>query len=58
MGKYSKVIGAAIGGGIVGTAGLPILPEGSSPWAYVALYAISVIVPAVAAYVAPKNSNS
>lgn len=56
MSQYSKAIGAAIGGAVAGTVGLPVLPD-TAPWyAPIILYALSIGLPALAAYLAPKNS--
>jgi hypothetical protein len=57
MEKYSKAIGAAIGGAVAGTAGLPVLPEGTPWYGYIILYAVSIGVPALVAYLAPKNAS-
>ncbi|WP_198931523.1 hypothetical protein [Rhizobium rhizosphaerae] len=56
MQKYSKAIGAALGGAAAGTVGLPVLPEGTPWYGYVALYAVSIGLPAVLTYLAPRNA--
>lgn len=57
MGSISKAIAAGVGGGVVGTVGLPVMPEGTPWYGYLALYAISILVPAIATYVAPANRS-
>lgn len=58
MKKYSKALGAAIGGGLAGTgAGAIILPEGSPWYAYVLMAAVTTLVPAVVTYFSPKNAG-
>lgn len=57
MGSLSKAIGAAVGGAVVGTAGTPLLPEGTPWYGYVILYGISIIVPAVVTYLSPANKG-
>jgi len=47
MEKYSKAIGAAVGGALVGSAGLPVLPEGTPWYGYIILYAIPIGLPAM-----------
>lgn len=56
MEKYSKAIAAAVGGGLAGTAGLPVLPDGTPWYGYVALYAVSIGLPALLTILAPKNA--
>lgn len=56
MNAYSKAIGAAVGGAVAGTAGLPILPENTPWYGYILLYAISVGLPTLLTYLAPKNA--
>lgn len=58
MSNYSKAIGAAIGGGLAGTIGLPAMPDDTPWWGYLLLYVVSVGLPAVITYIAPKNSNT
>lgn len=55
MSNYSKAIGAAIGGAAAGTIGLPILPDDTPWWGYLLLYVVSVGLPAILTYAAPKN---
>ena len=56
MDKISKAIGAGVGGAAVGTAGLPFLPEGTPWYGYIILYVISIGLPMLATYAAPKNA--
>ena len=56
MQQYSKAIGAAVGGALVGSAGLPVLPENTPWYGYILLYAISIGLPALITYFAPKNA--
>lgn len=57
MGKYSKAIGAALGGGLAGAgAGSIVLPEGSPWYAYVLMAAVTSLLPAIITYLAPKNA--
>lgn len=55
MSNYSKAIGAAIGGAVVGSAGLPVMPDDTPWYGYIILYAISIGVPALLTYLFPKN---
>lgn len=57
MEKYSKAIAAAVGGGLAGTVGLPVLPEGTPWYGYLILYAISIGVPGLLTLWAPKNAE-
>lgn len=61
MGKISKAIAAGLGGGAVGTIGAATgvftLPEGSPPIYYVLMALVSVLGPALATYIAPKNAD-
>lgn len=58
MGKYSKALGAAIGGGLAGTgAGALALPDGAPWYAYVLMALVTSVVPAVLTYLAPKNAG-
>lgn len=56
MEKYSKAIGAAVGGALVGSAGLPVMPDDTPWYGYIILYAISIGLPALITYLAPKNA--
>lgn len=56
MNKYSKAIGAALGGAVAGTVGLPVLPDNAPWYAPIILYAISIGLPALLTYLAPKNA--
>jgi len=57
MDKISKAIGAAAGGAITGTIGVPFMPA-DTPWfGYLALYAITIGLPAILTYLAPKNKD-
>jgi len=58
MGSVSKAIAAGIGGGVVGTVGLPVMPEGTPWYGYIILYAISIMVPAIVTYAAPPNTKT
>ncbi|MBB3980203.1 hypothetical protein GGQ64_005456 [Rhizobium azooxidifex] len=53
MNKISKAIAAPAGGAATGTIGLPFMPEGTP--GYLALYAITTLLPAVLTYLAPAN---
>lgn len=53
--KYSKAIGAAVGGGAGAAIVLPSLPENSPWYATVAMAAVLILGPAIATYLAPKN---
>lgn len=55
MEKVSKAIAAAAGGAVTGTIGVPFMPEGTPWYGYLALYALTVGLPAVLTYFAPKN---
>jgi hypothetical protein len=57
MDRISKALGAGLGGGVVGTAGLPFMPEGTPWYGYLALYAVTVLVPMLGAFVAPRNAD-
>jgi hypothetical protein len=57
MDKISKAIAAAAGGAATGTIGLPFMPEGTPWYGYLALYAITIGLPAVLTYLAPKNAS-
>lgn len=57
MEKYSKAIGAALGGAAAGAgAGVYTLPEGSPWYAYVIMATVTAVVPALLTYLAPKNT--
>ena len=56
MEKYSKAIGAAIGGVATGTVGIPFMPDGTPWYGYLALYALTIGLPALLTYIAPKNA--
>jgi putative flippase GtrA len=56
MGSINKAIAAAAGGAVLGTAAVPFMPEGTPWYGYLAAYAITIIVPAIITYLAPKNS--
>lgn len=56
MQKVSKAIGAAVGGAVVGTVGVPVMPDDTPWWGYILLYAISIGLPALVTYIAPKNA--
>jgi len=55
MQKISKALAAGIGGAATGTVSLPFMPEGTPWYGYLALYAITTLLPAVLTYVAPAN---
>ena len=55
MQTISKTIGAALGGAGLGTVALPFMPEGTPWYGYLILYAITVGLPAVLAYVFPAS---
>lgn len=57
MHKISKAIGAAVGGGVAGTIGVPFMPADTPWYGYLALYAITIGLPAVLTYLAPKNAG-
>ncbi len=56
MQKVSKAVGAAVGGALVGTVGLPVMPDDTPWYGYILLYAISIGLPALVTYIAPKNA--
>ena len=56
MQKVSKAVGAAVGGALVGTVGLPVMPDDTPWYGYILLYAISIGLPALITYLAPKNA--
>ncbi|WP_342242628.1 hypothetical protein [Ensifer sp. OTU672] len=57
MGGISKALAAAAGGAGVGTVGIPFMPEGTPWYGYLALYALTIGLPAVLTYLAPKNQQ-
>ncbi len=57
MQKISKAIAAAAGGAATGTIGVPFMPEGTPWYGYLALYAITTLLPAVMTYWAPPNKS-
>lgn len=58
MNKISKALGAGAGGVLGGLAVLPFaLPEGTPWWGTIAAYAAVILLPAFAAYIAPKNAS-
>lgn len=56
MEKYSKAIAAAAGGVLTGTAGIPFMPDDTPWYGYLALYALTIGLPAILTYIAPKNA--
>ncbi|WP_192937699.1 hypothetical protein [Sinorhizobium meliloti] len=54
--NISKAIAAAAGGALTGTAGLPFMPEGTPWYGYLALYALTIGLPALLTYIAPRNT--
>lgn len=58
MGSISKAIAAGAGGVVAGVGtGAVVLPEGSPWYAYILMVAVAGLVPALATYLAPKNSG-
>lgn len=57
MQKVSKAIAAAAGGALTGTAGIPFMPDDTPWYGYLALYAITIGLPAILTYFAPKNAQ-
>lgn len=57
MQKFSKAIAAAAGGALTGTAGVPFMPDDTPWYGYLILYAITIGLPAVVTYFAPKNAG-
>ena len=55
MQKISKAIFAAVGGAATGTIGVPVMPADTPWYGYLALYAITIGLPAVLTYLAPAN---
>jgi hypothetical protein len=56
MDKISKALAAAVGGAATGTIGLPFMPADTPWYGYLALYVITIGLPAVLTYLAPKNA--
>lgn len=56
MDKISKALAAAAGGAATGTIGLPFMPADTPWYGYLALYVITIGLPAVLTYLAPKNA--
>lgn len=57
MEKISKALAAGVGGAATGTIGLPFMPADTPWYGYLALYAITIGLPAVLTYLAPKNEG-
>lgn len=57
MDKITKAIAAAAGGAATGTIGIPFMPDDTPWYGYLALYAITIGLPAVLTYFAPKNAG-
>lgn len=57
MDKFAKAIAAAAGGAGVGTIGIPFMPADTPWYGYLAIYAITIGLPAVMTYFAPKNAG-
>lgn len=57
MKEISKALGAAVGGAAAGTIGVPFMPADTPWYGYLALYAITIGLPAVLTYLAPKNAS-
>ena len=57
MKEISKALAAAAGGAATGTIGLPFMPADTPWYGYLALYAITIGLPAVLTYLAPKNAS-
>ncbi len=57
MDKFKKAIAAAAGGAATGTIGIPFMPDDTPWYGYLALYAITIGLPAVLTYFAPKNAG-
>jgi len=55
MGGVSKAIAAATGGALAGSAGVPFMPDDTPWYGYLALYALTIGLPALLTYFAPKN---
>lgn len=57
MQNISKALGAGVGGALAGSAGVPFMPQGTPWYGYLALYALTIGLPAVLTYLAPKNQQ-
>lgn len=57
MDKFRKAIAAGAGGAATGTVGLPFMPADTPWYGYLALYAITIGLPAVLTYLAPANKT-
>lgn len=58
MSSISKAVGAGVGGAIAGAGtGAYILPEGTPWYGYVIMAAVTALLPAIAAYMSPKNAE-
>lgn len=55
MQKISKAIGAAVGGAATGTVAIPFMPADTPWYGYLALYTLTIGLPAVLAYLGPAN---
>lgn len=58
MGSISKALGAGVGGAFAGSAGVPFMPEGTPWYGYLALYALTIALPAVLTYLARRTSSN
>jgi hypothetical protein len=58
MSSISKAVGAGVGGAIAGAGtGAYLLPEGTPWYGYIIMAAVTALIPAVVAYLAPKNAG-
>lgn len=58
MKTISKAIAAGVGGAAAGAVTLPfVMPEGAPWYAPVIAWAAVILLPALAAYIAPKNAG-
>lgn len=57
MQKVTKAIAAGLGGAATGTLGVPYMPEDTPWYGYLILYAITIGLPAVLTYFAPRNAG-
>lgn len=57
MQKITKAIAAAAGGAATGTLGVPFMPDDTPWYGYLILYAITVGLPTVLTFLAPKNAE-
>lgn len=55
MQNVSKMIAAGLGGAATGTVAVPFMPDGTPWYGYLAMYAITILLPALVTYVAPAN---